>query len=125
MIGWDNLTLGRITGKMIDLQDWWIRGRPINVGRKDIDSKEALKKALVIVLLTRYELWKQRSVQVIEKEGPSKLRALKRQAEKFKDSQETVERRDASLFHPKSIPREGDGEQRHKDWIEAVIRSQK
>ena len=120
-IGWDNLTLGKISRKTIELQDWWTSESPVNIERKNIGSREQPKKAVAIFVLTIYETWKQRSVKLIEKEGPSRIRVLRKQAKKLQERQDKVERSDASLFHSRRIHREGDGEQRYEDWIEAVL----
>ena len=43
----------------------------------------------------------------------------------IRESQIEVERRDEGLFQEQKVPKEGDGEQRHIDWIIAVQQSEK
>ena len=56
---------------MVRLQEWW-RGESGN-SRSGNDSTEAIRKAMAIVMTTRYEIWKQRSSKVIEEEEPAKI----------------------------------------------------
>ena len=119
-IGWDNLTKGRMSGKMIQLQEWWEKERNLKRDKKSIDSKEALTQVLAIGLQCRYELWKKRSAEVIEEEGPSKIVVLMKEVQRREREQGKVERRDRFLFSQTKVPTKEDREQRIKDWLEAV-----
>ena len=90
-----------------------------------MECKEKLKKAMTVVMVTRYELWRLRSEAVIEKEGTTRMRNLRRQVQEIRERPMAVERRDEGLFQEQKVPKEGDGEQRHIDWIIAVQQSEK
>ena len=90
-----------------------------------MECKEKLKKAMSLVVVTRYELWRLRSTAVIEKEGSTRMRNLRRQVQEINERPIAVERRDEGLFQEQKIPREGDGEQKYIDWIQAVRQSEK
>ena len=90
-----------------------------------MESREKLKNATAIILVTRYELWRLRSSEVIEKEGTALMCNLKRQVREIRESLIAVEQEDEGLFLETRIPKEGDGEQRYVDWIKAVQQSMK
>ena len=75
---------------------------------------------LAIGLQCRYELWKQRSAEVIEEEGPSKIVVLMKEVQRREREQGKVERRDRFLFSQTKVPTKEDREQRINDWLEAV-----
>ena len=52
---------------MTKIQDWWGQKRPKVGTRKKMGSDVVVQKALGLVLMTRHELWKSRSRQVIAK----------------------------------------------------------
>ena len=124
-VGWDNLTLGRVSKSMVSLQEWWEKESEGQGGKRKMESKEKIKKAMTIVMVTRYELWRLRSAAVIEKEGTTRMCNLKRQVRGIRERPMTVERRDEGLFQETRIPKEGDREQRYVDWIIAVQHSMK
>ena len=106
---------------MVRLQEWW-REESGN-SRRDCDSTEAIKKAMAIVMTTRYEIWKQRSSTVIEEEGPAKIVMLMKMVTDMSNDTGKVEMRDRHLFRSNLVPTMSSGEQQITDWIEAVERS--
>ena len=80
-------------------------------------------KALGLALMTRHELWKSRSRQVIAKEGPAQIKLLRERISELASEEHKVERRDQALFKENKIPGDDQGEDRMRDWIEAVERS--
>ena len=69
-IGWDNLTLGRPSKGTVRLQEWWDGQNKDQ--RQGQDSSEVIRQVMEVVVVTTYEMWKQQSSKVIEKEGPKK-----------------------------------------------------
>ena len=86
-------------------------------------SDVVVGKALAIALMTRHELWKNRSRQVVDKEGPARIRLLRERIGELAGAEHQVERRDRGLFARNRIPCDNQGEDRMRDWVEAVERS--
>ena len=72
-IFWNNLTQGRPSKRMEGLQEWWIKEQGKKERDQNQDSREVIRKTMVIVIIARHQLWKQRSTRVIEIEGPAKI----------------------------------------------------
>ena len=64
-IGWDNLSKGRVASSMIRLQDWWKKNQAGTGTETRMGSEVVVQKALGLALMTRHELWKGRSRQVV------------------------------------------------------------
>ena len=122
-IGWDHLSKGRVAISMIRLQDWWKRNQAKAGTEMRMGSKVVVGKALGLALMTRHELWKSRSRLVIDKEGPAKVRLLRERIRELAGAVHQVERRDQALFKRNRIPCDDQGEDRMRDWVEAVEKS--
>ena len=84
-IGWNNLTQGRPSKIMEGIQEWWIQEGK-KEGDQIQDSREVIRKMMVIVIIAWYQLWKQRSTRVIEIKGPEKIVKLMGEVEKTEKS---------------------------------------
>ena len=122
-IGWDHLTKGRVSISMAKLQGWWKWSQAREGIEMKMGSDVVVRKALGIALMTRHELWKSRSRQVVDKEGPARIRLLRERIGELASAEHRVERRDRGLFHGNRIPCDDQGEDRMRDWVEAVERS--
>ena len=119
-IGWDHLSKGRVSASMVRLQDWW-RGVRAQAGAEiKMGSEVVVGKALGLALMTRHELWKDRSRLVIDTEGPARVRLLRERMRELAGAEHQVERRDQVLFERNRIPSDDQGEDRLRDWVEAV-----
>ena len=76
-----------------------------------IDEREMLSRVVSTLMLTRYELWTQRSDVVIEKEGPSKTLKPMREVEALRDASGDAERCDRIMSSKIKITSEKESEQ--------------
>ena len=90
MIGWLHLPKGRVTGKMVTVQEWWDKEH-LEGKLKDRDARHTVEKILGLAMLVRYEIWKVRCEEVAKISLPTKIQVQWDKIEKLKMNPEDVE----------------------------------
>ena len=124
-IGWRHLAKGRPAKSMAKFQLEWDRVYP--EGKKNPREKqnEMLARCLGMSLLANYEIWKERSKEVLRREPPTRKKVLLATIAGLKDQEDLVEARDRFLMEPERVPKENDSVQTMEDWIRCIRASLK
>ena len=102
-IGWRHLTKGRSAKSLTDFQREWDRVYPENKRSEKEDQKDMLAKCLGMCLLANYEIWKERSKEVLKVEPPTKKKIQLEKISELVEKVDSVEVRDKFLFAPDKV----------------------
>ena len=119
-IGWRHLAKGRPAKSLTRLQQVWDSIYPETKKNPREKQEEMLAKCLGMCLLAGYEIWKERSKEVLKVEPPTRKKALLNMISELKEMGNRVEARDRFLLEPKKMPGSSDSIQEMKDWIRCV-----
>ena len=88
-------------------------------------QEELLARCLGMVTLANYEMWKERSNEVLRREPPTKKKVLLATISELKERGDLVEARDRFLMEPEKVPKENNSVQEMEDWIRCVQASRR
>ena len=119
-MGWRQLAKGRPAKNMTRFQLEW--DKVYREGKKNQKEKQEdmLAGCLGISLLTNYEVWKERSKEVLKREPPTRKKVLLAEIARLREKGNLVEARDRFLLEPEQVPKEVDSVQVMEDWIRCV-----
>ena len=111
---------GRPAKSMTRFQLEWDKAYP--EGKKNLREKQEdmLAGCLGMSLLTNYEVWKERSKEVLKREPPTRKKVLLAKITGLREKGNLVEARDRFLLEPERVPKEVDSVQAMEDWIWCV-----